>query len=63
MNDEELDDRDIYEILDKAGLSVASLMDSKRPMTRIVLEIRQSIVAQTKDYIQMRDINRKGVKK
>lgn len=43
---------DIYAMLDKAGLTAGDLLSTRKPMAKIVTEIRVSIVKQVGVYLK-----------
>ena len=46
---------DIFLMMDQAGLSVPSLMDTKRPISKIVNKVRMDLAASLTAYIIKRD--------
>jgi hypothetical protein len=46
---------ELYEILDRAGLSAGHLLSGKKSMPKLVNEIRSKLVTELRDYIERRD--------
>ena len=48
---------DIYKLLDEAGLNGGNLLDSSRPMAKIVNQVRTDLAMKLKSYIVRRDVH------
>lgn len=47
--------QDIYRLLDRAGLNGTTFLTSKKPMARIVADMRSQLVGELHTYITTRD--------